>query len=93
MKVEGRHAGSETKVSRYRFTSLEAVAPEPLISPTFPSSSRKEQVRVLSRVVISLLEPLRNCTETGLEVTRREQKVWSCFLRVVSYFCDIPEAK
>lgn len=83
METEGRKARLEKDVSWQGSASSELVPLEIHISPTSSSRSPKEQTGVLCQPTLSLLEPLRKCTETGFEMSL-ERNVWRGFLRAVS---------
>lgn len=92
MKIEAEDAGLHKSVPRYRFTSSKTLPLETVKSHTLSSSNRKEQVSALSRPMLSFCDPLRKCTETGLNVTL-ERKLWTGFPRAVSYCRHIPDGK
>lgn len=88
MEIEEEDTGLKSNASRYEFTSSEAVPLETVISHTFSSSSPEEPVSVLRRAILSICEPLRACTKTGLEATlegkarRRFRHIAVAFLKV-----------
>lgn len=77
----------------YGFTSLEVVTLEKLMSHTSSASIRKERITVLREVMRSILKPLRNCSETGFQVSLKIGKVLRFLWRLVSYCSDILEPK
>lgn len=93
MEIEGVDPGLERDVSRYGLTSPEVVPLRKILSHRFLSTSGKEKFNVPCRAMLSLLEPSRKCSEAGFEVTLKEIKFLICFLRAVSYFCHILDAK
>lgn len=80
-------------ISLYRLTSLEGVPVEKLVCSTVSTSSRKEVITVLKEVMRPIRTPLRNRSEKKSEVSLKAGKIWRCFPKLVSYRCDIPEAK
>lgn len=93
MEIKGDRDRLEKDESWHGSTTSEAVPSETAISLTFSSRSRKGQVTVLVLASLSLFEPLRNCTDTELEVKLKKGKVWRCLLRVASLFCNISEPR
>lgn len=92
MKIEGGDPGLEKCVPRYGLTSSKVVPLETIISHTFSSSCWKERVNVLGWAILSLCGQRRKCTETGSGI-KLKNTVWRYLPRVVSFSCDINEAK
>lgn len=92
MWVEGGDDGLPRDVSQYVCTSSAVVALATGVLRKSLPVSRNERVSELSRAMLSLYEPLRKCRETGFEVTL-EKGARRCFPRVLSYCCDVPQAR
>lgn len=48
---------------------------------------------MLKEAMRTIIEQLRTCSEPGLEVSLKGRKVFRRFPKVMSYCCDILEAK
>lgn len=73
MKTEEENAGLRKNISWYQFTSSKVVLLKTVLLHTVSTKSRKKRARVLSQPSFSLLEPLRKCTDTGFQLTLKEE--------------------
>lgn len=86
-------SGIEESVSVYGFTLSEVVPLESFIPHTSSMNGRRERMSLLRRAIRSLLEPLEKSFERGFDIFLKSGEARRCFPIVVSYCCDIPEAK
>lgn len=62
---------------------------ETVRSHIYSSIIERPPVDVLSRTVLSILEPLRNRSDRRFEVTVKAEKIWRCFPRVCRTFATL----
>lgn len=75
---ENIEGGADKSASRDGFPLLKVMPLEKLIYHISSTSSRKERVTVLKGAMRSVLEPLKNSSETGFEDPLNGGEVWSC---------------
>lgn len=49
--------------------------------------------KMLGEAVLTLLKSFKRAAECGFEVSLENEETGKCFLIIVLYFCDTPEAK
>ncbi len=60
---------------------------------TSSASGRQLKILLIHNAMLQLLEPLLHNFRTGFETQISPNITWNCFPFLVSYCCDIPEAK
>jgi len=63
------------------------------ITHTSNKTGRLLKLEMLHKSMKKILEPLRALLDRGFSVKDKSGHVWNCFPKMVSYCCDIPEAK
>lgn len=66
---------------------------ENLVFNTSSTNSRKKRITVLKETMPSVLAPLKNCSETDVEVSLKPGKIRGGFPKLVWYCRTIPKAK
>ena len=63
------------------------------IGRTDCNTGRTHKMEIIHEALHDILHPLSKASCTGFEVRPSTGGIWTCYPRIVSYCCDIPESK